>query len=97
MLSKNLLLGVIVAVVSVLGAVQASGQEGDCSKLMTRVCNECHNSDRICKSMGGPEEKWQAILDWMISNGAALADDERTLLVDCLTEPYDEAKQACGK
>jgi len=98
MMSKNLVIGIIVVLFSTLGAMQASGSDGDdCSTLLTTVCNNCHNSERICKSMGGPEEKWQVILDWMISNGAKVADHEKTLLVNCLTEPYDEAKKACTK
>jgi hypothetical protein len=94
---KNLVLGIVVVLFSALGAVQASGTEGQCAQLLTTVCNDCHNTDRVCASMGGPEKKWKAILDWMISNGAELEKEEKSLLLDCLTEPYDEAKKACGK
>ena len=97
MLWKNLVLGIVVVVFSALGAMQASGTEGQCTKLLNTVCNDCHNTDRVCDSMGGPEKKWKAILDWMISNGAELEDDEKTLLLNCLTEPFEEAKKACGK
>ena len=97
MLWKNLVLGIIVVLFSALGAVQASGAEGQCTQLLTTVCNDCHNTDRVCESMGGSEKKWKAILDWMISNGAELEDDEKSLLLNCLTEPFEEAKKACGK
>ena len=97
MLWKNLVLGIIVILFSALGAVQASETEGQCTKLLTTVCNDCHNTDRVCESMGGSEKKWKAILDWMISNGAELEDDEKSLLINCLTEPFEEAKKACGK
>ena len=94
---KNLVLAIVVGLVSSLGAVQASGTEGQCSQLLNTVCNDCHNTDRVCDAMGGSEKKWKAILDWMISNGAELEEDEVALLVNCLTEPYEEARKACGK
>jgi hypothetical protein len=97
MLWKNLVLGIVVVLFSSLGAVQASGTDGQCTQLLNTVCNDCHNTDRVCDSMGGPEKKWKAILDWMISNGAELEKEEITLLVNCLTEPFEEAKKACGK
>lgn len=97
MVWKNAFLGIVVVLFSALGAVQTSGAEGQCTQLLNTVCNDCHNTDRVCESMGGPEKKWKAILDWMISNGAELEDEEKGLLLDCLTEPYDEAKKACGK
>ena len=97
MLWKNLVLGIVVVLFSSLGAAQASGTEGQCTQLLTTVCNDCHNTDRVCDSMGGPEKKWKAILDWMISNGAELEEEEKTLLLNCLTEPFEEAKKACGK
>ena len=97
MLWKNLALGIIVVLFSSLSAMQASGTEGQCTQLLNTVCNDCHNTDRVCDSMGGPEKKWKAILDWMISNGAELEEEEISLLLNCMTEPYEEAKKACGK
>ena len=94
---KNLVLGIIVVVFSALGAIQASGTEGQCTQLLNTVCNDCHNTDRVCDSMGGSEKKWKAILDLMIISGADLEKDEKTLLLNCLTEPFEEAKKACGK
>lgn len=94
---QNLVLVIVVVVFSSLGVVQASGTEGQCTQLLNTVCNDCHNTDRVCDSMGGSEKKWKAILDWMISNGAELEKDEKTLLLNCLTEPFEEAKKACGK
>ncbi len=94
---KNFVLGTVLVLFSALGAGQAAGTEGQCTQLFSTVCNGCHNTDRVCDSMGGSEEKWQAILDWMISNGAELDKEEIALLINCLTEPYEEAKKACGK
>ena len=97
MIWKNLVLAAILVTPIALGATQVSWAEGQCTKLLNTVCNDCHNTDRVCESMGGPEKKWKAIIDWMISNGAELEDDEKSLLVNCLTEPFEEAKKACGK
>ena len=69
---KNFVLGTVLVLFSALGAGQAAGTQGQCTQLFSTVCNGCHNTDRVCDSMGGSEEKWQAILDWMISNGAEL-------------------------
>ena len=94
---QNLVLGIVVVVFSFLGVVQASETEGQCTQLLNTVCNDCHNTDRVCDSMGGSEKKWKAILDLMIISGADLEKDEKTLLLNCLTEPFEEAKKACGK
>ena len=96
MFCKNIFLASAIVLLSSLGIAKANA-EGQCSELMTTVCNDCHNTDRVCESMGGPEKKWKAIIDWMISNGAELSDDQQTLLINCLTEPYEEAKKVCGK
>jgi hypothetical protein len=98
MFRKNVVAVVVVVAISIFaGVLISSAQEGQCTKLLTTVCNDCHNTDRVCDSMGGPEKKWKAILDWMISNGAELEEEEIALLLDCMTEPYEEAKKACGK
>lgn len=97
MLLRNIVLALIVVLFSASGVMQASGSEGQCSQLLTTVCNNCHNTDRVCGSMGGSEKKWKAILDWMNANGAELEDEEFSLLLNCLTEPFEEAKKACGK
>lgn len=97
MFRRNLAIAVIVVSISLCGALYANAEEGQCTKLLTTVCNDCHNTERVCDSMGGPEKKWKAILDWMISNGAELEEEEITLLLNCMTEPFEEAKKACGK
>jgi hypothetical protein len=96
MSGKNFFLVAVIVLLSALGTAKANA-EGQCKELLTTVCNDCHNTDRVCESMGGPEKKWKAIIDWMISNGAELSDEQQSLLVNCLTEPYEEAKKVCGK
>ena len=93
---KNIFLVAVIVLFSALGIAKANA-EGQCTELLTTVCNDCHNTDRVCESMGGTEKKWKAIIDWMISNGAELEDDQRTLMINCLMEPYDEAKAVCSK
>ena len=97
MLWKNLVIGIAAAFLFNLGAGQAQAEEGQCTQLLTTICNGCHNSDRVCEKIGGPEKKWVGLLKWMVANGAELEDDEKTLLVNCMTEPYEEAKAFCGK
>ena len=98
MFTKHFFTLAVIVSISLFGGVLSSyAQEGECAKLLTTVCNDCHNTDRVCNSMGGSEKKWKAILDWMISNGAELEKEEVTLLGNCLTEPYEEAKKACNK
>ena len=93
---KNIFLVAVIVLFSAIGITKANA-EGQCKELLTTVCNDCHNTDRVCESMGGTEKKWKAIIDWMISNGAELEDDQRTLMINCLMEPYDEAKAVCSK
>lgn len=97
MLWKNLVIGLAAALLFSLGASQAQAEEGDCTQLLKTVCNDCHNSDRVCEKIGGTEKKWKALLSWMVANGAELEKEERTLLVNCMTEPFDEAKNFCKK
>ena len=93
---KNIFLVGVIVLFSAIGITKANA-EGQCKELLTTVCNDCHNTDRVCESMGGTEKKWKAIIDWMISNGAEMSDDQRTLMINCLMEPYEEAKAVCGK
>ena len=97
MVSRNIILVLIIIMLSSLGTVQAASNGAKCNKLLETVCNDCHNTDRVCDAIGGTQKKWKALIDWMISNGAELEDDEKVLLIDCLSEPFDEAKKACGK
>jgi hypothetical protein len=94
---RNFFLLAVVLMFSALGAVQAGADGAKCTKLLATVCNDCHNTDRVCDSIGGTKKKWKALIDWMISNGAELEDDEKILMIDCLSEPFDEAKKACQK
>jgi hypothetical protein len=97
MAGKNF--GRVIAVVGLLwiGAGPAQAEDGQCAQLLRSVCNGCHDSARICAKIGGPEKKWLTLLDWMISNGAELEDEEKNLLANCMTEPFAEAKTFCGK
>ncbi|MBU0481278.1 MAG: hypothetical protein KKG47_09265 [Proteobacteria bacterium] len=96
MAKRNMVLAAVFLLFSTLGAVQAAA-EGQCAKLLTTVCNDCHNTDRVCNAMGGTPERMKGLIDWMISNGAELESEEKVLLVNCLSEPYEEAKKVCGK
>ena len=97
MLWRNVLLITVIVLFSGLGMATAN-TDGQCKKLLTTICNDCHNTDRVCESMGGTEKKWKGLIDWMIANGAELEDDEKTLLINCLMEPpSEEAKQLCKK
>jgi len=94
---RNLLV-VVIALLIVSGLRLADVRaEGQCVKLLDEVCMECHNNDKYCDTLGGTEKKWEALIDWMIANGAELDDGQIKLLVNCLSEPYEEAKKACGK
>ena len=97
MVMKNVVLVAIIVLFAALGTVHADSNEGKCTKLLNTICNDCHNTDRVCNSLGGTQKKWKALVEWMISNGAELEDDEKELIINCLVEPYDEAKKACNK
>lgn len=97
MFRRNFIIAAIVVSISLCSTFISYAKEGQCTQLLTTVCNDCHNTDRVCDAMGGPEKKWKAILDWMISNGAELEEEEITLLLNCLTEPFEEAQKVCNK
>ena len=68
-----------------------------CEESINTICIGCHNTDRVCESLGASEKTWKAVLDWMVSNGAELEDDELEAMVKCFSEPSAGAKAACGK
>lgn len=97
MILKNLAIGIALACLLSLGSGQARAAEGQCAELLGSVCIGCHDSERVCAKIGGPEKKWVGLLKWMIANGAELEEEDKTLLINCMTEPYAEAKAFCGK
>ncbi len=76
------------------GSVRAEDQ---CTVLINSVCLGCHDRDRFCARLGSTEKQWQALIKWMIANGADLKEDQAKQLAGCLSEPTEEARKACGK
>jgi len=57
--------------------------DGDGKKVIVAKCQLCHTLERVVATPRAKED-WQAVIDLMVSQGAALSDDETKTVVDYL-------------
>nr|MBF0222415.1 hypothetical protein [Desulfobulbaceae bacterium] len=65
-----------------------------CGTLLQR-CGQCHDNERICKSLGKSEKYWKGIIKYMISNGAEISAEEGDMMVPCLSSKAEDAVKFC--
>lgn len=82
-----------IAIVGVLSA--PADNMSECVKVFESNCAECHDIDRGCELLGQPEKEWKALFDFMEEMGADLPDDEKNLLINCLSQPDEAVKKTC--
>lgn len=75
-----LLLGSIL--VACGGNGQPSGQQ-----LLQERCTGCHSLDQVRNSERTRAE-WEDVVEWMLTYGVELTDQEQEILVDYLAETY---------
>lgn len=56
-------------------------------KILTDVCSNCHDIS-ITTDLRKTREEWENTVGRMISNGAALSDQQAALVVDYLAKAY---------
>jgi hypothetical protein len=61
--------------------------EGAGKKLIVEKCQVCHSLERIVTSRRDKDD-WQAVIDLMVEEGAALTDDEAKTVAGYLTANY---------
>lgn len=59
----------------------------DGKTLMDTRCTVCHSTSRITQKKGTYDE-WEQIVTTMISRGAVLTEEEKTILVQYLADNY---------
>ncbi|MGD1992274.1 MAG: hypothetical protein PVI59_03690 [Anaerolineae bacterium] len=64
------------------GDGQPSGQQ-----LLEDRCTGCHSLDRVRNSERTRAE-WEDVVEWMMTYGVELTDQEKEILVDYLAETY---------
>ena len=61
--------------------------DGQGKEIVLNTCTKCHNIDRIVHGRRY-KDQWQSLVQQMISNGAALNDDDMPVLVDYLAKNF---------
>ena len=61
--------------------------DGQGKEIVLNTCTKCHNIDRIVHGHRY-KDQWQSLVQQMISNGAALNDDDMPVLVDYLAKNF---------
>ncbi len=70
------------------GTSQTAGaQDADTKKLVERTCTRCHTLVSTYR-MRNTRERWEKIVDDMVSRGAEATDDEIEQIIDFLTANY---------
>ena len=75
------------------GSPQDEGKdlpEGTEKEIVAAVCTECHSLERITTSRRSLQE-WRGVVKNMVSNGAALKDEEAELVVQYLAKNFGPA------
>jgi mono/diheme cytochrome c family protein len=76
-----------------LGAGPATDKKDRAKKLFEDVCTSCHTLDRV-KTEALSTEDWRGLIKGMVSEGAALTDEEFSMIVDYLAKNFGEKKDA---
>src|SRR5437870_1598839 len=61
--------------------------EGDGKKILQNDCTACHGLDDVVNSHMD-KKGWETLIDSMISNGAAVDDKDKPVLVDYLVKNF---------
>lgn len=69
-----------------------------CTSLLQGRCESCHYLTRVCEKVAEKKGKWswKRTVKNMVKQGAKLNDEERDLMVDCLSQPAPEVLKLCG-
>jgi cytochrome c553 len=80
-------------VAGLLGLAAQQLPEGEGRQVIVARCSNCHELDRVAKTRRD-REGWNALLEKMLENGAALDDKERALALDYLSRHLAPAPAA---
>jgi len=96
---KPAILGLMLVVVSAVMVGQDEPKkerkdlpEGPAKELFIRVCEKCHGSENVVRSRYA-REKWESIVDDMVSRGAEGTDEEFDKILDYLVANFGKEKK----
>lgn len=91
------LLFLLLAPFAVTTAAETEGDADDaCAVLLNTKCETCHYKTRICQKLGKKTKRgWRVTIKRMVRHGLKISDEERDVLVDCLTELPEGADTVC--
>jgi len=69
---------------------QVQMPEGNGKAIVEKACTECHGLDRVTRPAGNDREGWQDTINFMVSQGAKLAKDQISVVVDYLAKNFPD-------
>lgn len=92
----GLLLLVVSALLLSLRGNEAAAAE-ECKVLLQNKCSSCHFVNYICPKMESNSGTiyWKWVMHMMVKEGMVVTDQEKTILVDCLSSHDAQAKTFC--
>ena len=92
-------IGIVVALLAACAALLAQEEkkrtdlpDGPAKQLFIRICEKCHGSENIVRARNS-REKWESIVDDMITRGAEGSDEELDKIVDYLVTNFGKEKK----
>jgi cytochrome c5 len=79
--------GVLVSAMLLFAGDRTLKKSDKAKELFVDVCTSCHTLARV-KSQELSKEEWQGRIKGMISEGAALTDEEFSMIVDYLAKNF---------
>ncbi len=73
-------------------ADRARAEKDKAKELFEDVCTSCHTLSRV-KSQELTRDEWQGRIKGMISEGAALTDEEFSMIVDYLARNFGKKEE----
>jgi hypothetical protein len=80
-------IGLLVMLSSAMASSPDSSKEQRARELFLDVCTSCHDLARV-KIQALSKEEWAGLIKGMVSEGAAVSDDEMDLIVDYLARHF---------
>jgi mono/diheme cytochrome c family protein len=77
---------VLLLLASILVACGGNGQPSG-QQLLQERCSGCHSLDRV-RNQQLTRGEWEDVVEWMLTYGVELTDEEQEILVDYLAETY---------
>jgi cytochrome c5 len=67
--------------------------DGEGKAILETACSACHGLDQIVKNEGLGKQGWQEIVDRMVRSGAAVKNEQVTVLTDYLAQNFGEGRK----